>query len=92
MALGYDHESFWDQTPKTLSLTFDAARIKSAVEHNERAWLAYHVGVLHRTKKLPPLRKLQVRIPDQHRQSPEEMQAILKQWTLSSGGKIVKPN
>lgn len=28
-------------------------------EHNERAWLAWHIAALYRQEKLPPLRDLQ---------------------------------
>jgi len=58
-------------------------------DHNELAWLAWHVEALRRTKKIPPLRKLQTREQQRPRQSPQQMLAIAKQWTLLLGGKVV---
>lgn len=44
-----------------------------------------------RFKKFPKLRALQVR--ERRAQSPEEMMAIAKQWTLLLGGEVKgKPN
>jgi hypothetical protein len=62
-------------------------------EHNERAWLAWHVEALRRAKKVPPLKKLYAREPRQRRaQSWQDMQAAAKAWTLLLGGKVVRAN
>jgi len=61
-------------------------------EHNERAWLAYHTAYLPRAKKPPKLSKLQVR-EQPRRQTPHEMLAAARQWTIFLGGKIKsRPN
>jgi hypothetical protein len=51
-------------------------------EHNERAWLAWHVEALHRAKKLPKLDALlakEQRAP--RRQTWEEQLAIMQDWS-----------
>jgi len=51
--------------------------------------MAYTIAALGRTKKLPPMRKLMIREPSlNRRQSPEQMMAIVKQWTLLLGGEV----
>ena len=87
--LGYDHESFWDQTPHTLSLTFEAYNTLLKDEHNERAWLAWHMAALQRisAKKFPQLRSLLVTKPT--KQTMEEQIEGLKHWVKASGGKII---
>lgn len=85
--LGYDHESFWDQTPRTLSLTFEAYNNRQAREHNQRAWLAWHTAVLSRQKKLDPLSKLLVQ--KQSRTPMEEQIEGLKRWALATGGRVI---
>lgn len=87
MKCGYDQESFWDQTPHTLTLAFEAHRERSIVEHNERAWLAFHVAALQRTRKFPPLRRLMMR--DRRPQSWQQQLAIAKQLTHAMGGMII---
>lgn len=59
--------------------------------HNERAWLAWYTAALPRFKKFPALNELQIR--DRTPQSPEQMLATVKQWTLLLGGEVKgKPN
>lgn len=60
MSLGFDPETFWDQTFETLQLCLDGKGEALAREHNERAWLAWHTAVLQRIdpKKFPKLEKL----------------------------------
>jgi len=49
---------------------------RRAVEaHNGRAWLAWHVAVLPRAKRMPPLSKLQVQMRPK-RQTWREQMAI----------------
>jgi hypothetical protein len=61
-------------------------------EHNERAWLAWYTAAMPRFKTFPKLRALQVR-SRKAAQSPDEMLAIAKQWTVLLGGEVKgKPN
>jgi hypothetical protein len=86
--LGYDHESFWKQTPRTLSLTFDAYNRKTIQDHNDKtAWLAYHIAGLIRTKKLPTYNSLKIADPtprSMHRQLEQ-----LKAFVIASGGRVI---
>lgn len=60
-------------------------------EHNNRAWLAWHIGFLSRVnpKKFPKLEKLLYRARGgKKRQTPEEMLAIVKMITVAHGGEV----
>lgn len=50
-------------------------------EHNERAWLVWHVAKLMRAKKIPELKVLLAkRVTPRERQSPEHQMMIMNQW------------
>ncbi|MGE4339148.1 MAG: hypothetical protein AB7E55_24710 [Pigmentiphaga sp.] len=51
-------------------------------EHNDRAWLAWHVAALQRADKLPKLKTLLHREKSQapQRKSWQEQLAIARQW------------
>lgn len=55
-------------------------------EHNDRAWGAWHIAGLQRSKRMPALRKLQIR--DRKPQSWQQMKATAKQLTHMFGGEI----
>jgi hypothetical protein len=55
-------------------------------DHNDRAWLAFHIAGLQRTKKMPPLRRLQIR--DRRPQSWQHMKSVAAQLTKLFGGEI----
>lgn len=85
--LGYDHDAFWDQTPHTLSLTFEVHNDRLINEHNERAWGAWHTAALQRTQRFPQLRDLIM-----HKQTAavlDQQLEGLKNWVQATGGKIV---
>lgn len=55
--------------------------------HNERAWLAWHIALLGRVKKVPPLSKLLHRKGAKRtQQTPAQMLAIARMWTAAMGG------
>lgn len=58
-------------------------------EHNGRAWSVWQTELLRRSKKLPPLRRLQARPPQRKRQGWQEMKAIAKLWTQVLGGEVL---
>ncbi|WBL75595.1 hypothetical protein I3J27_21420 [Bradyrhizobium xenonodulans] len=60
-------------------------------EHNDRAWMVHTAEALRRTKKMPPLRRLQARVPRarQKRQSWQDMKAVAKLLTQAFDGNIV---
>jgi hypothetical protein len=58
-------------------------------EHNDRAWLAWHVAALQRTRKLPKLDSLMHRRKATRRhQSGAEFWDILRAHVIASGGKV----
>lgn len=49
-------------------------------EHNERAWLAWHVAALPRSKKFPKLEKMLLRTGKKPRQTWQEDLAVMERW------------
>jgi hypothetical protein len=49
-------------------------------EHNNRAWLAWHIVALDRSKRLPKLQSMMARRQSRSRQSWQEQQRIMGQW------------
>lgn len=67
-------------------LTFEAVQDRLDREHNERAWLVWHMAVLPRQKRIPPLKKLQIQPRRKKRQTPAEQKAALRAIAASFGG------
>jgi hypothetical protein len=86
--LGHDPETFWDQTPRTLSLAFEADNETRRMAHNDRAWLAWHVAGLQRVKRLPSLSNLQVARITAQPHLDEQLEG-LKNWVAATGGKVI---
>lgn len=88
---GYDIESFWDQTPRTLSFAFEAQKeIRQTafnLQHNQNAWLAWHVAALQRSKRMPPLHKLMVK--QKQTTTLEDQLEGLKHWVQATGGQVI---
>lgn len=59
-------------------MTIDGKAAQFQREHNERAWLGWHIAALSRAKKLPDLRKLQARAPA----TPRQQQTPDQQWAV----------
>lgn len=59
------------------------ARIRR--EHNERAWLAWHVEALARTKKLPKLESMMMQDKPKRRQTVDEQIAVARAWAAVAG-------
>lgn len=55
MKCGYDPESFWDQTSRSLFLAFEAFEERREIERKDRMSHAWHVAVWSRVdpKKFP---------------------------------------
>jgi hypothetical protein len=89
--VGFDPESFWDQTIRTMTIAMNGKLRAARREHNQRAWLAWHVAALHRAKKLPTLKSMLAR--DKPRaQSWQEQSNILASWSLAHNGKVKRGN
>jgi hypothetical protein len=62
-----------------------AARRRLEAEHNGRVWLAYHIAVLSRQKRIPSLQSLM--IPTRREpQTWQEQMAICKAIAAAYGG------
>jgi hypothetical protein len=59
-------------------------------EHNDRAWLAWHIAYLSRTKKPVALRKLQIKSGSARRkpQSWQQMKTVALMITQAFGGTV----
>ena len=63
---------FWDMTPREVHASIDADNWRREQAQRGRAWLAWHVGALQRTKRFPSLARLMG--PDRPKAlSPDEM-------------------
>ena len=58
----------------------NAARLRH--EHNQRAWLAWHSGMLSQVKKMPRLKTLQI-LDAPKPQSIQNMIATAKAWVAA---------
>jgi malate/lactate dehydrogenase len=90
--MGYDPDSFWEQTPRTLAIASDAYRDTQIEAHNNRAWQAWHVAALGRGKKMVPLSKLQITEQQVRQHYPKQMQDQIDgliNWVRATGGKVI---
>ena len=71
---------FWASTPRQVKASLDAASHCFIREHNERAWLAWHVAQLSRMKKMPALKRLLAKQPVRARQTWKEQLEIMEAW------------
>lgn len=83
---------FWNSTPREIIATLAARNAIAIRQHNERAWLAWHIGALPRMKKYPKLDDLRVKPQASSRQSVEQQLAIARMWAARGIGTIGKVN
>jgi hypothetical protein len=57
-------------------------------EHNDRAWLAWHIAALQRTRRMPKLDELTHRRRMKRRQSSAEFWDIMRAHVIAAGGKV----
>lgn len=87
--IGFDPESFWDQTIRTMAIAINGKLRAARREHNQRAWLAWHTAALQRSKKLPTLRSMLAR--DKPRaQSWQEQSAMMQTWSIAHNARLNK--
>jgi len=58
----------------------DAAARRLEREHNDRAWLAWHIVAMDRAKRLPKLKTLLAKSTTRSRQSWQEQLRIMDMW------------
>lgn len=84
MEAGQPYELFWRLTLREIGVILDAESNRLKREHNERAWLAWHIEALARQKKLPKLDTLMlVDKKPPRRQTPQELEAVTRSWLAS---------
>ncbi|MBN8959330.1 MAG: phage tail assembly chaperone, partial [Rhizobiales bacterium] len=89
VSLGFDPDQFWRKTPREIRLILDARSAASEREHNERAWLAWHIAALSRAKVMPKIDKLMAK-PKPTLQTWEQQLAIVRQLNAAFGGSVVR--
>lgn len=87
VASGLDPERFWKLTPREIAReTLSHIRLLER-EHDERAWLAWHIAALPRERKFPRLKQLMSqRKKPKKPQSPDIQLAQMRAMFLAFGG------
>lgn len=71
-------------TPRQIAREFKSASKRIEQQHNDRAWLAWHIAVLPRQKKIPKLETMLAgHKKTRRKQSWEEQQAVMAQWEVT---------
>lgn len=84
---------FWRSVPREIVATLTARSAVAVRQHNDRAWLAWHIGALSRPmKKFPPLDALRIKPLAKQRQSVDQQMAIARMWAARGIGKMGKVN
>jgi predicted site-specific integrase-resolvase len=86
--LGYDPESFWDQTQHTFELAVEAYNERFAIAHNNDVRLAWNTAGLIRVKKQPRIETLYMQSQKQKDDLDEQLEG-LKNWVAATGGKVI---
>lgn len=79
MTLGFDPDSFWDQTIRTITAAMRGKNEAQRIEHNRQAWIAWHIAAFHRAKKMPSLKSLMAKKRPRE-QTWQEQAAIMQSW------------
>ncbi|CAI2936036.1 hypothetical protein [Aminobacter niigataensis] len=76
---------FWCLTVREIGAILDGVSNRLKREHNDRAWVVWHIEALSRQKKLPKLKDLLHDAPkkSKRRQTVEEQIAIAHRWTAA---------
>jgi hypothetical protein len=84
---------FWSSTPRQITASFEARQAVVIQRHNDRAWLAWHAGILSKNlKRVPTLDSLKIKMPSRHRQTWEQQLAVARMWSSRNHGKMGKAN
>jgi hypothetical protein len=85
--IGFDPESFWDQTFRTMAIAMHGKLRAARRELNQRAWLAWHIAALQRSKKLPRLKSMMTK-EKPRAQSGQEQATIMQLWATGHNAKL----
>jgi hypothetical protein len=85
--IGFDPESFWDQTFRTMAIAINGKLRAARREHNHRAWTVWHIAAFQRTKRLPTLKSLLAR-EKPRAQSWQEQAHIMQAWAVAHNAKL----
>jgi hypothetical protein len=87
LAAGFTEDEFWSKTPRQIALAYQAREIRLRREHNDRAWLAWHIAALQRTqKRLPPITKLMFKEKIIKPQTWQEQRRVVRIMNAMFGG------
>jgi hypothetical protein len=64
-------------------LRIHGAKMRQDREHDERAWLAWHIAYLPRSKRPVRLKEMQTRNNNKRKQTYEEQISIAYAWTAA---------
>lgn len=70
---------------REISVILEGATNRLKREHNDRAWLAWHIEALARQKKLPKLKELlHSEKPSGRKMTPEQLESVTRSWLASA--------
>ena len=81
-----DPAHFWGLTYREIDAILEGNAARMRHEHNQRAWLAWHSGMLSQVKKMPRLKSLMI-LDAPKPQSIKNMIATAKAWVRALKGK-----
>jgi hypothetical protein len=80
VTVGFDPDSFWHQTIRTIEIAMQGKNEAARIEHNKRVWMIWHLAALQRSKKMRSLKSMMMKKRPRV-QSIEEQQAIMAGWS-----------
>lgn len=63
-----------------MSAIISGANERLVREHNQHAWLAWHIAALQRSKRLPKLKTLLAKQQSHRRTNWQQQMAVMDQW------------
>lgn len=89
--MGFAEAQFWYSTPRQIMTHFDAVRFRVEREHRARMSHAWHVAMLSRVKKIPPLDSLiGIKNVSRKRQDWREQKSIAMALNAAFGGAVIE--
>jgi hypothetical protein len=87
--IGIDPLTFWELTPRELSVLVEAFEEKSKREQEAQLTTAYLTAYWHRVKKMPSLKEvLGIKKKEKRKQTAEEMLETVKRLNEMFGGSV----